>query len=94
MASKKKRDQRREVRIDAIIVNTAGALVGRCVMINVSASGARLTRLEPPDAPDKFDVVLTRDGTVRRHCEVAWRFEGDVGVRFVRIPRRVGPANI
>ena len=75
---------RRDVQVDAIIVDMAGALLGRCKLIDVSESGAKLIQLGSTDAPDKFNLVLTRDGKIRRRCEVAWRSERDLGVRFVK----------
>ena len=83
MTLQKRKHKRQNVRIEAIIVDTAGALVGRCVIVNVSASGARLTQLASIEVPDKFDLVMTRSGKVRRHCEVAWRSEKGIGIRFI-----------
>jgi len=79
----KRTKPRRDVQVDAIIVDMAGALLGRCKLIDVSESGAKLIQLEPTDAPDKFNLVLA-DGKIRRRCEVAWRSERDLGVRFVK----------
>lgn len=84
MTSQKRKALRQSVCIEAVIVDAAGALVGRCVVVNVSASGARLTQIGSTEAPDKFDLVLSRDGKVRRQCETAWRAERDIGVRFIR----------
>jgi hypothetical protein len=75
---------RQDVQLDASIVDMAGALVGRCKLVDMSESGAKLIQLGSTDAPNKFNLVLTRDGKIRRRCEVAWRSERDLGVRFVK----------
>ena len=83
MLPEKRAKRRHTVLHDAIIVDTAGVPVGKCVMVDVSATGAKLTRLGSAKAPDKFDLVLTKGGAVRRRCETVWRSEGEIGVRFV-----------
>ena len=83
MVTRKQRDQRRELQIDAIIVDMAGGVIGPCKMANVSVGGAKLILLGSVEPPNKFDILLTADGTVRRHCEIVWRSERDIGVRFV-----------
>jgi hypothetical protein len=80
--TQRRKATRHFVTIKAIIVDTAGKLVGECVMVDVSASGARLSQLGSTEVPDKFDLVLTRNGTVRRKCEVVRRSEQDLGIRF------------
>jgi hypothetical protein len=34
--------------------------------------------------PDVFVLLLTRNGKIRRQCEVAWRADKKVGVRFAK----------
>jgi hypothetical protein len=56
----------------------------RCVICDVSDGGARLSAAAPhKELPDRFTLVLAAS-TVQRRCEVVWRDECFVGVRFVR----------
>jgi hypothetical protein len=76
--------KRHVVKFNAIIVAAGGVLVGECMMADVSEGGARITQLGSTEAPDKFDLILTRNGKVRRCCEVVWRSGRDIGIRLVR----------
>jgi len=71
------------MRWEALILQFDGSVVGRCLLVNVSDSGARLIMSSVEDVPDCFELVLSRKGEVRRQCEVTWRREKSVGVRFV-----------
>ena len=86
MTSGKRKHRRQSVRIKANIIDTAGLPVGKCVVANVSVGGAKLTQLESIEVPDKFVLVLAGDGTVRRQCDVVWRLEKEIGVKFISAP--------
>ena len=53
------------------------------MMLDVSATGAKLRPKLPDAVPHEFVLVLSRDGGLRRHCMVAWRAGTTMGVRFV-----------
>lgn len=54
-----------------------------CVVWDMSDSGARLAIACPAaDVPREFHLILTRDGSVRRNCEVVWTNARFVGVKF------------
>jgi hypothetical protein len=38
---------------------------------------------KPSEVPDKFTLLLSRDGKVRRQCHVMRRSETGIGVQFV-----------
>ncbi len=78
-----RKNPRRVINITGAIVDDAGKLVGECLLADVSEGGARITNLELPMPPDKFRVLLTKSGTVRRNCEVVRRSESELGVRFM-----------
>lgn len=69
------------------MVDPAGKPVGECTIVNVSSNGARLTLDAGIAPPPAFELVLSKNDGVRRRCEVTWRAEDSVGVRFV-VPRR------
>jgi len=61
-----------------------GSFAADCVMINVSAGGARLILSTTDPLPDRFFLVLSHDGALRRLCEPMWHTEATaVGVQFV-----------
>jgi hypothetical protein len=75
---------RRPIRWKALILNSAGSLVSHCTIIDVSSTGARLVLPEPVELPETFLMVLSRNGDVRRQCELSWIKEKRVGIRFLR----------
>jgi len=75
---------RRPIRWKALILNPAGTLVSHCTIIDISSTGARLVLPEPAELPEAFLLVLSRNGDVRRQCELSWIKEKRVGIRFLR----------
>jgi hypothetical protein len=63
-----------------------GAPRRRCIISDVSASGARLAVGPGLPLPEEFQIALSRDGRVRRRCRVVWRETGEVGVRYLARP--------
>lgn len=54
--------------------------------VNISATGAKLIVQSPQDVPQKFDLVLSKNGGVRRHCKVMWTSGNEMGVQFITPP--------
>lgn len=75
---------------------TAASMVAErpCKIVDMSATGARLrlmptsdqTKGLPAGVPDAFTLVLRVD-RIEVDCEVAWRKEREVGIRFRGVPR-------
>jgi hypothetical protein len=56
----------------------------RCVLFDVSAGGARLSAAASrKELPDRFTLMLAV-ATVQRRCEIVWRDDCYVGVRFLK----------
>ena len=51
---------------------------------DVSDTGARLDVQEPDSIPDRFVLLLSKNGEARRLCRVVWRNEHQLGVQFER----------
>ena len=51
---------------------------------DVSDTGARLDVQEPDSIPDRFVLLLSKNGQARRLCRVVWRNEHQLGVQFER----------
>jgi hypothetical protein len=83
MSNERRRSLRQAMRLEAMIFDLDGSMVGPCMMMNVSVSGAKLILPAPTEVPDCFRLVLSRKGGVRRQCEVIWRSEASIGIRFV-----------
>jgi len=68
------------------------ALAHDCLVINISKGGIRLY-VEGLDIPDEFVLLLNNDGIVQKStCKVAWRFEDEIGAKFVAAVSRPGVA--
>ena len=80
----RRRESRRAMRLRAWADPGGIAPVVDCVIVDISEGGARLRPLmcAPDDVPDRFTLLLSSCGRVRRACHVAWRSESDVGVQF------------
>ena len=50
----------------------------RCIICDISASGAKLTVAGGQNVPDEFTLIL------RRRCRVVHRYDGQIGVHFVQ----------
>ena len=73
---------RRTINFPARIEVGAPAPLHDCMLIDVSATGARLTAAHVAKLPADFTVVLSYRGVPRRRCHVVWRSSEEVGVRF------------
>lgn len=79
------RKQRRQPmrRAAAVVLQAAGNPVS-CVIWDMSDGGARLAIAHPiTKLPRTFSLLLMKDASVRRNCEVVWTDRRFVGVKFV-----------
>jgi hypothetical protein len=54
-----------------------------CVIWDISEGGARLAVAFPlADLPHQFTLLLSKDGSIERTCELVWTDKRFVGVRF------------
>jgi hypothetical protein len=85
MRQEKRKDRRRTMHYTAsIVLGDNGGLP--CAILDVSDSGARLELEVPAAVPDRFQLVLSGNGTPRRDCRVIWRDGKLVGVTFENRP--------
>jgi hypothetical protein len=82
MSKEKRIASRQDVRWQGIISDNQGTVFSRCLLVNVSASGAKLVVEFPDKIPDTFVLVLSRNGGVRRVCDVKWHSGSSIGVKF------------
>jgi hypothetical protein len=83
MSSDKRRFQRKKINTVGFLYTTEGWPLGVCRIRDISAGGARLAHGLSDEIPAEVLLSLSRDGKVRRRCEVRWRKEKEIGVRFL-----------
>lgn len=84
MGAEHRRAPRRQVAQPALMMGHDGAVIGPCLIVDVSAGGARLKLPLDMTVPDTFVLLLSKfDARMTRQCVVAWRDEKKLGVRFL-----------
>jgi hypothetical protein len=53
-----------------------------CVVNDISETGARLAIDAPQDLPERFALLLSKNGMPTRLCRAVWRTADQIGVRF------------
>jgi len=61
-----------------------------CVVRDLSPCGAHLRVEGTTNVPNTFELLIELDG-LEAQCEVAWRKDKGIGVRFTSAPRMVTP---
>jgi hypothetical protein len=84
MALTKKRDVRKSLQQPGWIILDGGFGARRCVVRDMSSTGAKITIDDPNMLPAKLRLAFARDARTGRKCEVVWRRGNSVGVKFVR----------
>ena len=77
----RRRTARSLVNVPAKIAFGSGNDQLNCIVIDWSLSGARIILLDAGSCPDDF-TLITKGGK-RLHCQVVWRQEERIGIRFV-----------
>lgn len=83
---KKRRFNRKSFERVAALDFGDGSPSTSCEVLDISDGGARLRPLlcTPKMLPEKFTLLLSTCGKVRRSCRVIWRSVGELGVQFPR----------
>jgi PilZ domain-containing protein len=82
MGANLRKSQRHILSASGMIYDIKGNSLMRCIVRDVSATGARLELALDEPLPKSFLLSLTKDGMVRRMCRVAWQLATVAGVRF------------
>ncbi|MBV8825833.1 MAG: PilZ domain-containing protein [Hyphomicrobiales bacterium] len=85
MSKERRRAPRRKVDAPAFLYSGDGRPLGACRMKDISSGGARLAHAITAELPDDLVLWFSRDGAVRRRCQLAWRTEKQLGVRFLTL---------
>ena len=76
-----RKDRRRPMRYTAWVAAGPRQL-HRCVVSDISESGARIVVEDSSQIPNCFFLFLSPTGVARRACRVAWRNATQIGVKF------------
>ena len=81
---KKRRFRRKSFERVATLDLGDGSPSTSCHVLDISDGGARLRPLmcSPKTLPEKFILLLSTCGKVRRNCRVIWRTSAELGVQF------------
>jgi hypothetical protein len=60
---------------------TKGERLQKCVVVDESKTGARLTVNAPNE--DNCYIYMSLESTSRHHCRVSWRSDKQIGVEFL-----------
>jgi hypothetical protein len=82
MSVERRKSVRRFIRGPAILIAADGLVLGTCVLLDLSAAGAKLQPKLPSAVPNEFILVTLRDGQLQRQCSVVWRSGKALGVHF------------
>jgi hypothetical protein len=83
MGAEHRKAARRRVRQPALMVRQDGSVIGPCLLLDISAGGARLKIDGDFTAPPEFTLLLSQfNSAMRRQCTIAWEREKQLGVRF------------
>jgi hypothetical protein len=82
MSGDKRKSRRKPIGADAFLYSFDGRRIGPCQIKDVSEGGAMLVHSSGEELPSQFVLALSRNGQVRRHCQIVWQAVNHVGVRF------------
>jgi hypothetical protein len=82
MFDNRRRAVRRKVRWQAAVIAVDGSWQHKCTIIDVSTSGAQVSLNAAIALPREFFLAFTKSGRVSRLCELVWRADTKLGVRF------------
>jgi PilZ domain len=80
----KKREARKSVHQSGWITLDGGFAARRCVVHDLSSTGAKITVEDSSALTGRLRLAFSRDARSGRKCVVVWRRGKSLGVKFVR----------
>jgi PilZ domain-containing protein len=74
---------RRQFHYNAVIEYGDASNRRPCIVWGISREGARISAETVADLPSTFSLLLAENGSVRRLCQVRWRFDNQLAVQFL-----------
>lgn len=87
MSGEKRKWPRKSINAGGFLYASDGQQIGACEVKDISGGGAMLVTMAD-ELPAQFVLLLSRDGRVRRHCQIVWQTGKHVGVRFTELNGR------
>jgi hypothetical protein len=84
MPAAKKREARKSLQQPGWITLEGGFAARRCVVQDISTTGAKIVVDDPEIVPARLRLAFARDARTGRTCQVIWRRGKALGVKFVR----------
>jgi len=84
MALTTKREARKSFGRAAWITLDGGFAARKCVVQDISSTGAKICVDEAAGLPARLRLAFSRDARTGRECQVVWRRSKTAGVKFVR----------
>jgi hypothetical protein len=84
MPATRKREARKSLRQPAWITLDGGFAARRCMVLNISSAGAKITADNASTLPGTLRLAFARDARTGRNCQVIWRSGNSIGVKFIR----------
>jgi PilZ domain len=81
--SEQRKSPRRCIDANGFLYTPDGRAIGPCRVDDVSVGGAKLSHATDVELPASLVLSFSRNGQVRRQCQIAWRAKNRVGVRFI-----------
>jgi hypothetical protein len=78
----KKREARKAVHQTAWITLDGGFAARQCVVMDLSANGAKISIDAPQALNAKLRLAFSRDARTGRNCEVVWRRGKTLGLKY------------
>jgi len=85
MAAEQRKWRRKPIGAGGFLYAFDGQQIGPCQVRDVSEGGAMLVLSCAEELPRQFVLALSRNGQVRRHCQIVWQSMNHAGVRFTGI---------
>ena len=83
---KRRKNQRRPFAYPAELRFENGLPATPCRIVDMSETGAQLEASPETNIHDEFILLIGAHTSVRRRCQVIWRSNSRIGVRFVNEP--------
>jgi hypothetical protein len=80
----RRRSERRLINRTASVRAYFGALLGNCLVTDISEGGVRL-HVETFQLPDEFELLISGEGVPNEplSCQVVWRLGYEAGAKFI-----------
>jgi len=84
MSSSNRRRNPRVKLVREAVIHCRRKLIARCAVLDISESGAKISIDHSITLPLEFTLQMSKSGAVSRQCQLIWRTQDQIGVRFFK----------